>query len=513
MKTSEYQIGLSKEKEAVISAHFMHRINQASNLHMYSKNEFNNKAWVLGSHLFIEKLMPIIINKSEEFILNRIAAAEIRLTKDYQRRGLNNTKEELLASTIVELLCDRQFLKSPKTHISRPILLEQIKKAIVKKHPIKMVIPALPFKVFSPLKTRGIMPDIGELNFLLSLVEIAKSIDLAYKKYFPDLTDCIMASFTIICDGKRFNSFLNVTNQQIETYIQSLAQWTQEFYLDQYIKLVDYKKAILETLPYKLAEQKKIIRDEVNKAYNNSILPILNPNHLLDSIKQAIALDPDPEKSNPEGRFISLFKSIIYTLNYKKLTDYTQQQKTDSVKLYAELTRHLFIPYIQLNKKQYQKIEVNFNNKTWIKQQPSITLLEYLRQEMLKEAWHASIHYLAEIRSDRDLSQDPVRTCFDEYIRWTIHAKSGQLALLTTTAFGDPVQPWHGSGVFMKTKKNKIKMYTLPVLALEGEHAIPVLLEANKKQALFYIHPNIGCKNLNDFFELLTKQLTRQRKK
>ncbi len=133
------------------------------------------------------------------------------------------------------------------------------------------------------------------------------------------------------------------------------------------------------------------------------------------------------------------------------------------------------------------------------------------------------------------------------------------MAVLTTTAFGDPVQPWHGIGVFMRTKHNKIKLYTLPVLALEGSNAIPVIVEnkilrqiatkvqkdrehgakmyiqtadevlsaistqqlsseaglpeqPSKEQPLFYVYSDIKFENMNDLLEKIKQGLTRKRK-
>jgi hypothetical protein len=91
-----------------------------------------------------------------------------------------------------------------------------------------------------------------------------------------------------------------------------------------------------------------------------------------------------------------------------------------------------------------------------------------------------------------------------------------------TTAAGDPVQPWHGVAVFKSSKQNKIKLYAMPLLALEGVGATPVMfldevagdLEeyALRNQPLFYIHPDIQFNNLQDFFDQLRRKLTRSRK-
>lgn len=40
-----YQVGLNRQREAVISAHFMHNINQRSKHQLYSSEEFSKKLY------------------------------------------------------------------------------------------------------------------------------------------------------------------------------------------------------------------------------------------------------------------------------------------------------------------------------------------------------------------------------------------------------------------------------------------------------------------------------------
>jgi len=207
--------------------------------------------------------------------------------------------------------------------------------------------------------------------------------------------------------------------------------------------------------------------------------------------------------------------SLVYTINYKTLKKFEKLPARDYRALYRELTGHIFEPYAVLSESELQSIsqEMKAHAAFW----PTNRMKEFLRQSMLEEAWAAAIEYIAEIKSDRELEEDPMLSCLPDHFRWTIHAKSGQLAILTPTALGTPVQAWAGSAVFKLTKKNKIKLCTLPVLALEGVGAIPVKVKtmdddlALKGQPLFYIYPDIAFHGLDDFVSKVKSTLERKR--
>lgn len=142
---------------------------------------------------------------------------------------------------------------------------------------------------------------------------------------------------------------------------------------------------------------------------------------------------------------------------------------------------------------------------------------EHLRQAMLREVWSATIDYIAEIKSDRELDSDPITTCLPDHVRWTIHAKPGQLGLLTPAALGKPVQAWAGAAVFKRAGQGGIRLCTLPVLALEGAGAIPVQSDDSSGapglagQPLFYIYPDIAFADVDDFLANLESRLVRKR--
>lgn len=485
-KTPFYHVGLDTQSEAVISAHFMHAINQHPEYQLYSAKTFIEKAHTISASVLLEKLIPSLIKASDDFIKERVLAAKKRASKNFHQYVLSSPEQITLSEIITEVIFDRQFLKGSKSNASKIELYQKIKKLVVEEKPIKMVVLGLPYKSSSPLKSRGWMPDFAELNFLISLSEIAKTIDYIYRKENITIKHS-MSKFTIVSDGSRFNHFLHERTEDILRYQEKLHEWVKILNLSEYIEIKDYQEVMLKILPKHMQLEKNAIKNRVKNVYRKIMEPIFDPVNIMQSIQKAIELDPDPEMCNLERRFIPLFKSLIYIVNYTSLKKHAHTYHENYIDLYTMLTKHIFEPYA------------------------SNILVENLRQAMLKEAWDAAIDYISEIRSDRDLDQEPISTCFPEHLRWTIHAKPGQLAVLTTTSLGDPVQPWHGIGVFKKTKKNKIKLYTLPVLLLEGIHATPIILE-NTHQPLFYVYPDIQFDNIEDLVDKIKSTLTRKRK-
>lgn len=524
-KNTLYKVGLDKKEEAVISAHFMHKINQRLELKLYSDEEFLKNAVNINADQILNKILPSILRESENFIEERITAANIRVKENYKIYDLDSIESVGLPEIMTEVMFDRQFLRGHKNNYCRKTLRDQLRQLIETSSPIKMVVPSLPYKFSSPLKSRGVYPDFSEVNFLIGLAEICKTIDCIYRRSRPNFyNEEPLAVFVVISDGRRFNEFLNEPAVRIQNYQNYLVMWLRILKLDKYIKIEDYKNLISEKLSVDLKKEKELIKKSVAKQYNELLSPYFDPNNIHHTIKKAIELEPDPEENSEEGRFIPLFKSLIYIINYKTLDTYKSQYKFEYIKIYKEITKHIFEPFVCMTEAEYHKISKSIFGKDKGENLSILQIYEFLRRSMLNEAWNATIQYIAEIRSDRDLNSEPISTCLPDHIRWTIHAKLGQLAILTPTAHGDSIQAWSGVGTFKLTKKDKIKMCTLPVLSLDGVGAIPITINnqnnlpkalkvlALRKQPLFYIYPDIKFDTINTFIKKLETQITRKRK-
>jgi len=509
-----YKSGLDRIREAVISSHFMDELVKDANLELYDEGQFSARSLEIDSELVDKNLIPIILSASNVFWRSRAALVLDRAKANYRKYGLRDPGEIGIAQSITEVMFDRQYLRGSKESCSRQLLCNRVKERIDTGSPIEMVIPALPYKISSPLKNRGRLPDLAEVSFILRLYEIAATIELIYREARPDLPGRL-AGFTVISDGSRFNHLVDEPDNIIENYRAHLGLWVERLGLQRYVSLLDYRSLLRDRLPAVTLEAKSEIRNNARAQYADAMDPIFNPYEMAATIRAVAEIEPDPEYSNGEGRFVSLLKSLIFTINYKALKRFEGLPARQYRALYRDLTGHIFEPYAILSPAELQSIQEEMNHSAEFP--PEQKLKECLRQLMLREAWNAAIDYVAEIKSDRDLDQDPILTCLPDHFRWTIHAKAGQLAILMPTALGISVQAWAGSAVFKLTKHNKIKLCTLPVLALEGAGAIPVRVRgmedslALTNQPLFYIYPDVEFTDLDEFLSKIRTLFVRYR--
>ncbi|GMT99604.1 hypothetical protein KH5H1_37240 [Corallococcus caeni] len=484
-----YRPGLDRIEEAVISSHFMQELCRNPRLGLYDDELFSAKALTISAHILNDKLLPSLVRASEAFARDRANAAKRRALEHCVRFGLDDPGKLGPAELITEVMFDRQFRRGPRETCSRDVIRNKVTQRIAMGAPIDMVIPALPYKFSCPLKTRGQLPDLAEANFLLGLYEIVVSIEVLYREARPDL-EGPLARFTVICDGSRFNALVNEPETVVELYRRALAGWIRRLGLDGHIELLDYRAVIQERLPQTARAAKEALRQRALHQYSEAMWAVFDPYDMATTLKAAARIDPDPEQGNHVGRFVSLLKSLVFIVNYRSLEHYRAASIERFRVLYRELTSHLFEPFVESLEK------------------------EQLRLAMLREVWSTAIAYIAEIKSDRELTHEPICVCLPDHLRWTIHAKPGQLGLLTPLALGKLVQAWAGAAVFKSTGTNRIRLCTVPVLALEGTGAIPVQTRDTNDaagQPLFYIDPDITFASIEEFVADLPVRLVRRR--
>lgn len=502
----------------------MHRLNRTEDLERFAARTFTTKALTMSMASLRDDLLPVLTRSSRQFARQRVEAARRRVLKNYSQYDLASPEDLSPSEILTEVMYDRQFLRSSNENVSRATLARKVAGLVARREPIQMVIPALPYKCTSPLKCRGPGPDLAEVGFLLFLSEMAKALDAIYREAIGG-ADRSLAFFTVISDGRRFSEFLSEPDGRIARYQSGLRDWISLLSLEEHVGVEDYAAILATRLASPSRDSKARVRREVYRTYRERMSPLLDTADMDSSLAEAIRHEPDPETYYAEGRFVPLLKSLVYTINYDVLARYTPRHGESFEQLYATLTRHLFSPITSLEASDRAAVESFLADPRQPTDLPRETLYEFLRQEMLRQVWDATMRYLAEIRSDRDLADDPVATSFPDAIRWTIHAKRGQLALQSNPASGLPVQPWHGAGVFKVTRKRHIKLSALPCALLESLGALPVVLDTGggeggngsfgiappPGQPLFYIHPDIGASTLEEFLPQLAAEFTRGR--
>jgi hypothetical protein len=493
----DYKVGLSKLNEAVISSHFMDAIARDPALQPYDEDGLDRRALTITRSAIDHRLIPTLIEAARAFAGERASVAIDRARRHFQAYGVADASGIGEAEVLAEVMFDRQFSRRSGATCSRRAVRDRIRDRLATDRSLELVIPALPFKIMSPLKTRGEMPDLAEVGFFLSLCEIALALEAVPARIDPPAKK-VSARFVVVSDGLRFASLVNVPVETIARYRRALEAWISRLGLADHIVVEDYRALLERELPAEILAEKHRIADTARRLYADVLGPAFDPCSMERTFAVSRAIEPDPEKENADGRFVSLLRSLVYTINYRAL-EAVELPPPAQYALYRELTSSLFDP---------------FDDTALVP--GTLVRKESLRQAMLQEAWQAAIDYMAEIKSDRDLAQDPIQACLPAAIRWTIHAKAGQFALAMPSVEGSMVQAWAGSAVFRLTGKGAVRLCSYPVLGLEGGGAVPVLVSADgapDRQPLFYIDRRIDVADAESFVGTLAHRLTRRRLK
>jgi len=174
------------------------------------------------------------------------------------------------AERILSIFVDENFLFGPVEYVEsdKKQWLRKLNYFIEKKEPIQFTILSLPFKIPVPLKTNRILPDMGEVLFLLRLNLIT---ELIQKEYLPG------AQITILAEGI-FSSFVGVPPKDADDYYNRILDLNKRLGfknikiipLDLIEKYVDDFKGVYDD---KVADLKKLYEDndkEFLKKYNNT---------------------------------------------------------------------------------------------------------------------------------------------------------------------------------------------------------------------------------------------------
>lgn len=513
-----YKSGIRSENEAVISAHFMHAQNLNPDYSLYSDEAYQQSSLRLPLGCMQQELIPLLQREMR-------VVAEARAAAALRRAG---NKGVVVA--IAELALDRWFRKGARDNVSFEHLCSQISHSLSRGEPVRLVAPLLPFKKDCPLKTRGTLACMAEVDLLCRLGELTEAIALIrHHCGSPARAGQAGAVFTILGDGQRFLTALNIDTYAITRYQQDLQDWIGLLGLQQRVELVDYETMVLGNLSRAGKGQREMLRLNALGLYQSCMAPLFDPDDIETALQRAVEADPLPDTTHSEGRFVPLFKSILYTYQYTFLSDYCARHQLQRQDLYRKVMLQTLQPCPAQSPEAYRQVYDYVHGSSDTAPAES-DIIAYLRRQVLHAAWNATISYLAAVKMDRDLLSDPVASFMPQHIRYTIHAKPGQIGLRTTTSTqsASVVQPWHGVSILRPDGCGVLRFDTTSRLQAEGTGARPVVLSddactschncgsdylqrfAGSQQPFFYLHPSIQVANCNELLHLMARELTRR---
>ena len=514
-----YTPGLQRQQEAVISAHFMHAENMNNDLSLYSEDAFKQKSITVTKEDFLKDIVAKVKTSAQEVIDSRSIQIAQNTRRRHSEYGISDANKVGAAEIITEALLDAWFRKGPLDNSNKLHIRNQVAKSLESGENIKLVVPLLPNKVDTPLKTRGAITCMAEIGLLNRLAEITGVIDKIIADYQPN-SDA-KSEFLILADGHRFQSALNVGEDKVQEYQNSIKWWIDTLGYSDKIKLTDYEHEVSSHLSSDASMLRKEFMRNAHNLYNERMLPILDTCDVEGSLLRAIECDPIPDEDNQEGRFVPLFKSILYTYEDDLLPKFCERWGLSYQDMYKDITANVYNSFYDLSDSKAKDMKETFLEARPINMD---AVKEFFRRDLIENTWNATIKYLTSVKGDRDLFEDPVSQIFPDHIRYTIHSKKGQIGLCTTgSRGGDLVQAWHGVSILRASKKQTSKFDNTSRLSAEGNGAVPVLIEPNGKddgtpldrlaqkgQPVFYVDSSLDVQNSEQICDIVQNSLTRR---
>lgn len=372
-------------------------------------------------------------------------AAFCSVCKIIRNRTAIYSREEMAA----EFLSSNLVRKGSASFFPRTQVLEALS-AKGTGEVVRLVLPSYSIKTLRYLKTRTNLPDSAEMFGLLNLMRIAKALEHILNR---------RCRFVILSDGLRFHRALSHSTQEVRGYQDELLMMINGLGLSQWIELNDYETLLLTELDNQTVQDRISRYYDTAERYRQLMIPIFHPSRAEESLAKMIRIDPDFDEYNPsgEGRFVALFRSLLFSVNYRVSvpTDY------DS----PECERLIFSDIFDTTNPQFGKV----------------------REQILLQTLSSAIEYIARVRMDRT-GPDPIRLVFPSSIRCTIHPKPEQLAITTVTQ-RTRIEPWHGSG-YVKFNGNRLDVGADFRIALEtsGFRALNFTLPWNGQNSCLYVN-------------------------
>ena len=238
---------------------------------------------------------------------------------------------------------------------------------------------------------------MGEASFLLQLYEFCKVSEFIIRTFIEPKWEGKVV-FKVVSDAIRFMDIVNISQIAIDNYRNSLEEWIKLLEIENHIEIKDYAETIKEKLTQERIRIKNLISTQVEEEYKAKIGATIKSDELNIKLHETLVKEPDPEKNRRLGRFVSLYISLLFTMKYKTLSGQSSEEEKENYEKYIKSMKEI-IGILKGEDTNAGKIGGE-------------------SKKMLNEAWSATIKYIAEIRSDRDMNEDIIEECFPDCIRW-----------------------------------------------------------------------------------------------
>jgi pyoverdine/dityrosine biosynthesis protein Dit1 len=194
------------------------------------------------------------------------------------------------AANIIEILCHRELGEKNRTHIQIDEILNAINYARNNNQPLRIILPAFPFKDQNPFRTESVPShiDLGEIIMLIRLYALIACLTEAIPSIGMELI--------ITCDGVIYSDIFGVDRNEVIGYRERIRTYRNLLNLQRLIHILDVADIIKRFDNFDNIQS--YIKDHLEKEITNN--PIMKEQFLIltRGIKFNLNLCPYAEKYN-----------------------------------------------------------------------------------------------------------------------------------------------------------------------------------------------------------------------
>ncbi|WP_445495353.1 L-tyrosine/L-tryptophan isonitrile synthase family protein [Photorhabdus sp. SF281] len=231
---------MERMKAQISSRHLLIELTRELRYSLYFFGDVNVRSEYISADYFLDEFISLLQNIMNKSISQRQSATLIisrNLQNEYEVKNIG------ISEVVSESLFDNYFFKIKKHYTPRNYIRDQVKKCLNKEEKIELLLPILSRKPFSPIKNRGGLADLAEIQ---TIIRCAK---LGHLTNNLSPTGC---KFTILSDGLKYNRACGTPSHIVQEYQNSIIFWIKKLGVEDVINFQDYESWIEEYMPSNL---------------------------------------------------------------------------------------------------------------------------------------------------------------------------------------------------------------------------------------------------------------------
>ncbi|WP_445375805.1 L-tyrosine/L-tryptophan isonitrile synthase family protein [Photorhabdus tasmaniensis] len=452
---SEKLFTTDRMRTQISSSHRLIELTRKLRYSLYLGGDANVKSECISADYFLDEFIPLLQNVMNKSISQRQSATLIRARKLQNEYEVKNIG---IPEVVAESLFDNYFFKIKKDYTPRNYIRDQVKNCLNKEEKIELLLPILSRKPLSPIKNRGSLADLAEIQTIIRCAKLGRLTN----NLSP--TGC---KFTILSDGLKYNRACGTPSHIVQEYQNSIAFWIKKLGVEDVINFQNYENWIEENMLSNRYTQ----RDKMYKEHCDDLSTHYDKYFNHDDLM--VSLQKINEKDDIGNQLYYTFFSIITSVYYKCLYDgkAINEYYTDPY------TQSLYIAYIsslhlKLNNISYMGLLSGFSGNSH-----AIDIISAMRDE----AWNAAKRYVAISLTDRKL--DTIFGSSPNGLKLTIHGKKDELHFISSSSKDVAMTAQHCVGG-LDNSNGKLSINFRYRLEREARKELPVFIE-NLPDTLF----------------------------